>query len=165
MSSFGIAGSQVSMPLGSIFSDWVDATSSAGASTQDASGTITNPDTELADTKALPITRGNQAGYRLQLRYAYTAGATGVTGPTVMLWGRKSPTGKWEKRPAVDGGATATLGVASGDYTDATLKYSAVNELSQMFRLNGCDQFKVGIVTAAAGTGLTVSKVQLKFVD
>lgn len=163
----GIPNSQVSMPLGSMFASWQDATTDAGALTQDASGIITNPNTQLVTAASKVILRrANQAGFRLQLRFAYTTAATGVTAPTVELFARNGPSGLWERRRNVNGDDRVSLAIdTTYDVRDGTLSYTTVNELTQMWRLNSNDDFIVGIAVAAAGTGLTVAKIQAKVVD
>lgn len=109
------------------------------------------------------ITRTDQSylylagrGTSALVRFKYATSATGVTGPTVQIFGRRLD-GSWQR--LTDGSGVHTLALTvdtANDVQDGTDSYTQPVVVDAM----GCDRIIVAINTVASGTGLTGCAIQ-----
>lgn len=116
--------------------------------------TITNPLTQItrAGTSLLTV---QGRGTFLIVRLAYDAGLTGITSPTVKVFGRANSGEPWRLLRTRGGAINAQLLTAATDVTDGTLDYTTPDLTSNVWDLQGCDQILIGVEVALAGTGTT----------
>jgi hypothetical protein len=127
---------------------------SAGLVATIDNASITNPATQITRS-GTSIVRSDSGGTFLVVRLAYDDGLTGITNPIVKVFGRASLSEPWRLLRNRAGSLSASLATASTDATDGTLDYTTPDLSTNVWDVQGCDQFIIGVETALAGTGTT----------
>ena len=128
---------------------------------------IVNPTTEIVNATTSIFMPNVDAGTLIAMRLGYDDGMSSITNPTVNLFGRTGTAGLWQRLESIGGIEVCTLTTdATNDVSDGTLQYTAVDSVDNIWHVQGCNQFLVGIKTALAGTGTkTNSIIQVRFID
>ena len=134
--------------------------------TQDADP-IVNPTTECIAADAHIFVPNVDAGQLFAVRLGYDDSLTGITDCVINTFGRQDSDDIWQRLETLGGLVNITLTTdTTNDVTDGTLKYTAVDQVDNVWHTQGCREFLVGVKTALAGTGtVTNSIVQVRFID
>ena len=149
---------------------WFTVISAGGIATADAATITTVESTVTATTHKVIHTENLEFEY-VQLRLRYDPTLTGITSPTVKLFGRRRHSSTvvdaWQVLKNRAGNIAATLAATPAtDAQDGGLSESPVDALETTFHYGGCNEFVVGVETAlAGGTGVTTTAlVEMKLV-
>lgn len=145
------------------------------ATTQDNSGTITNPLSHITDTDKRLISV--PFGTNLVVCHRYTDGSTVSTAPVIQVFGRtvsplreqgagdtttSNSVGEFMRLVNKAGDVDITLSDSATDLDDGTFEYTTVDPDAHVIDMMGCNQVLIGIKTAAAysaGSGDILIKV------
>jgi hypothetical protein len=116
--------------------------------------TVTNPTTQVTRS-GTSIVRSDSGGVFMLVRLAYDDGLTAITNPSVKVFGRANLGEPWRLLRNRAGALSASLVTASTDATDGTLDYTTPDLTTNVWDVQGCDQFIIAVETALAGTGTT----------
>lgn len=147
--------------VGTPASQWTNMIDAGGIASQDASP-ITDPDSDITNSTT-KIVGGGGRGNRLLIRYGYTA--TGLTtDPVIVVFGRYDSNEDWMVLENEDGDNEITMATPATDAGNGTLLYTSVDDTHSMIRTKGCQEFLVGVETAAAGGTRTSDVFQGKVI-
>lgn len=154
------------VPVSGIAS-WTTVIPAGGVDGQDNSGTVTNPASHISNYSSRIFKKESAFGTLVKLRIRYEAANKPSTDPIVALFGRtRFPTGDastWELLRNKSAGVSATLVTATTDAGDGDNEASVPGD-GQTFDTNGCNEFVVGVLTAAAGTNIATATVEAKII-
>ncbi|TXH58991.1 MAG: hypothetical protein E6Q97_00850 [Desulfurellales bacterium] len=137
-------------------SNWQTLIAAGEVATLDAA-TLTNPDTQIASTRAPIKLLGG--GTNLLVRLKYDVGFALTTNPVIKVFGRTGTDG-W--MPLVNQAAltlTTLVIDTTNDTSDGTFKYTTVYVSLQAMDLLGCQEIVGGVTTALSGVGTTSNAV------
>lgn len=143
----------------SLISEWQTVIAAGEVASQDAGGTIVEPDTDISrDGFRMYSANG---GTTLLLRLGYDPTLTSITAPELVVFGRTGDDA-WtllttrESTPSLD----VTLTPAATDAVTDGLAYTTVSLTEHALDCRGCDRFKIGVKTALNGsTGVLINAI------
>lgn len=151
----GGQGTQVNVNAG--ISAWETVIDAGGIANQDAA-LITNPDADITSGATHLFRRADGAGTTLLVQLAYDRDLSGITSPTINVFGRVvddegEPVTGWERLSNLEGDHDITLSSASDDVSDGMLKSTTVSLTEHALDCRNCNEFVIGVTEALAGTG------------
>ena len=154
------------VPVSGIAS-WTTVLAAGEVDGQDSSGTVTDPENDIANYSGRVFKKETAFGTLIKLRLRYDAANTPSTDPVLAVFGRtKFPAddaGGWELLRNKSGGVSATLETAETDAGDSVAEATVPGD-GQTFDTNGCNEFVIGVLTAADGANIATATVEAKII-
>ena len=144
-----------------ISTGWWTLIDAAGMDDADNAGNdITNPTSSITLSTRKIVQVGNPddggVGTTLLIRMAYDAATTSAgTLPVVQIFGRRDSDDSWQRllnKAATPAYNVTPVTATTTDVNDGTLKYTANDQLTHAFDLQGCNEILAGVKTAYAGS-------------
>lgn len=146
-----------------IESQWVPARLATGLSNADNSGTVTDPDSHMADALVVKLNSQGKAGTHLLARVKHQCTTAGSV--TIQAWGSTTGSGPWMILPTRSGAtslAIVTTTLAAATITSGGYGYTDASNIDNAFDRLGCTYVMFAVLSALAATGHVTATLEAK---